>query len=250
METPNETTQTAAAEAAAPTMADIEKQYFSPVDLNTPETQATINKVNAILAAAGVKPTFNFDPAKGVEPGFGIAIVPITERVAERGNVTKGCAIVQVPDPQTVAAHEKGAEFINKSILGKLVAKVSNAVRSASASIPASMEDFLVSTRSGEGLATYRELAPGFVKGLKKMGISIMNTNLLRQIFSSKEFAEDQFPKIPQEKWEYLLNLMVDQAGKKNLDPAILNHWKETRNVTEMTLADDFDTEAFGELIS
>lgn len=251
-ETVNNTTapatgSNAAAQAEQPTMADIERAYFSPAELAAPETAETLSKVQAILAAAQVAPVYNFDPQEGVAPGFGLAVYPITERVESRGNVTKGCAIVQIPDPATVAQHEKGAEYINNAILRNLTSKIGSALRSQSASLPTTVEDFLTS-RTGEGLATYRELAPHFIKGLKKLGLKTVTVQLLRQIFSSKEFAEDQFPKIPQEKWLFLLDMMIQQATEKKLDPSILNHWKETRDTTEMDIAEDFDTEAFAKL--
>lgn len=233
--------------AATPTLDDISKQYFSPADLGKPETAATLNKVGSILASLGKTPVMNFDPAKGPAAGFGVAVLPITERQENRGNVVKAIGICQIPDPVTIANSEGGAEFINTSILRSVMARIMSALRTSAASLPATVTDFITVAR-GEGLETFRELAPAFVKVLKSKGFTIMNAQTLRQVFSSKAFAEEQFPKVSQDKWVFLIDLMISKAAEAKLSPAILEHWKTTRDQTMVAIGDDFDLEAFKDL--
>ena len=154
--------------------------------------------------------------------------------------------LLAVPDVATIAEHEQGAGFIRDTIVSNLMERAASAVRPrgsdpfmADASVlPFTVEQFISPARRGEGLATFRALAGDFVKVLKKKGIPFLSVSLFRQILESRAFAESQFPAIPQEKWETVLNVMVSAAGKKGLDPAILNHWKETPDSVEIETGD------------
>ena len=225
---------------------DVQKRYFGP-DVLATEGQTYLGMVSSI---PDVKISKNFD--EEIPAGFGVSIFPISRRGAE-GNEIIGVAVAAIPDPETIANHEKGSDFIRNVLISAFQAKVANAVRpradgSTAGSIPASIEDFITSQRGSGSLKTYTAMATVFVKTIKKMGIKFMTSQILKQTLQSKAFAESQFPKIPQDGWEKILHAMVSKAANEGLDPAILNHWLATRNDAEMHIAEDLDFSMFEDM--
>lgn len=242
--------------ADTPTLETLDKEYFAPSDLQAGADRA--NEVLAICNSLNIAPIRNFDPEKSFKEGYGIAILPIKERL-EGVTKTTGICIAAIPDPATIAESEGGEEYIRNVILNAVIAKLQNSVRprtngSVASSVPFTVTDFITSSRGGESMASFSKLAPVFVKALKKKGIIYMTVVLLRQILQSASFATEQFPKFPQEAWENLLGTMISKCetyqedGKTiKLDPAILNSWKETRNSVE--IEQDIDLSDFADLV-
>lgn len=221
----------------------ISRDYFPPAKLVDAESQ--VAEVLEVCEANKIKPVYNFDTDKDFPEGYGLAILPIKTRHASRGNVVTGMAIVALPDPVEVEAHDKGKEFIRNCVIDAELAKVANAVRprsdgSTAASVPYTVEDFITSARAAESLAAFRELAPSYVKALKKQKMSIMTATILRQVLSSAQFAAQQFPTVAAEKWEGVLDKMIARAKSKGLEPGIMDHWKETRATSTVEMG-DFD---------
>lgn len=232
------------------TLEDVQKRYFAPDQLG--DAQSVISKIVAIAKEGQLKR--NFDPDADFPDGYGFAIIPLAQRVTGKGNVTIGVALAAIPDPEIVGAHEKGAEFIRSAIVDVFMAKVANACRpradgTTAPSIPYEITDFLESRRGRENLKAFSEIAPLFVKALRQKGIKYMTAQLLRQTLQSKQFAETQFEKIPQEAWQKVLDGMVVKAKKEGHDPAILVSWKETRDTTEVADIGDLTVEDFDNLI-
>lgn len=226
----------------------VRRQFFSPDQLD--RASEAVSAAAAICEASNLPFMMGFDG----EPttGFGIGIVPITKRAETRGTVLLGVVIAQVPTAETIAGHPKGADYIESLIQADLLTKAKLAVAprgnstAIMGSIPASVEDYIISSR-GEGLATYRELAPVYVSSLKKMGLKLLNAQLLRQILESSAFAQHQYQNVDNAVWIKILDLMVGHAKREGLDTAILEHWKATRDEVEIDLG-SIDVEMFAAL--
>lgn len=228
---------------------DVKKRYFSPDTL-----EDAVAYVNLVSAIEGIKVQTNFDMAdpNALPDGYGLAILPINQRLPDgKGNQTIGVAIAAIPDPATVGLHEKGEDFIRSIITDVLCARVTNAVRpradgSVAGTIPFKIEDFLESQRGRESLKAFSAIAGIFVKALRRKGLKLITSQSLRTILQSATFAQSQFAKIPQAKWETLLHAMIGSATKLGHDPAVLKNWLETRNETEAQEIEDID---FGDLV-
>ena len=229
---------------------DIKKEYFPSGKLA--DAQLAIEKVNKIADEHGLGMVFNFDTDAEFPAGYGIAIVPVTKNSGGK-NVTVSVAVAAIPDMETIQAEEGGQQFINKSVIASMIAKLSNAVRprgetgETAASIPYSVADFITSNRPEGVLLAYRKLATAYVKVLRKKGLTYITDSILRQILQSAAFAEQQFPTIEQSKWEQILDSMVARAEADDLAPGMLNEWRKSRDSAELVDSDidlsdiDFD---------
>lgn len=241
-----------AAEDAKFTLGDVTRRYFSPDQLPK-EASDYLKKVIEVAAIGEIKR--NFDPEKPFPEGYGLAFIPLSKRDASgKGNITIGIAVAAIPDPELVGAHEKGGEFIRDAITDVFMAKIANACRpradgTTAPTIPYEIMDFLESRRGRETLKAFSEIAPIFVKALRKKGIRFMTAQLLRQTLQSKQFAESQFEKIPQEAWQKVLDGMIVKAKSEGHDPAVLVDWKQTRDATEVPDIGELTAEDFDNLV-
>ncbi len=229
----------------------LKREYWGPYELE--KAMAQVQEAITIAEHNNVEPVYNFDRETEFPEGYGIALLPIKERVGDRGNVVRGLCVAAMPDPDTLAQHEKGAAFIREAVVSNFLAKLANAVRPRSAgqsapSAPFTVEDFITSARAAESLASFRELAPQYVKALKKKGLSIITSPILRQVLTSAQFAEQQFPHIDGAKWDGVLAKMIAKAKVKGLDPGIMEHWVSTRAETEINMG-DFDLDGLDVLM-
>ena len=236
-----------------PSLESIEKAYFPSTAID--KAGEAIGKAQEIAAANGLECTYNFDIEKEFESGYGVVIDHIAKRSAE-GNKILGILIGAVPDFETVMNAENGADFVKDSVVDKMLAKLKNAVRprgeenTVSASVPFTVVDFITSNRPEGILIAFNALAPAYVKMLKKKGLSLMTVAILRQTLQSAAFAEQNFPKISQEKWVTILDSMVTKATSEGKAIGILTDWKETRVSAELIDGDvdlsDLDFDAIG----
>lgn len=238
----NNQSDTAVAEAPttqAATMQDVEKKFFPPEQLEAGTTY--INEVMEIAGAENVEPVFNFDPTAEFPNGYGISIIPLTKRVAERGNLIYGVVIAAIPTVETLAADEAGANYINKLVTDSLLRQVAASAKpkdeGAITSIPFKIEDFVTTSRTS-GLAAFNAVATDYVKALKTKGLKFMSKVLLRQVLASAAFAEQQFPRLSQENWQLVLDSMVAHVKQKGMEAGILGHWKSTRDEVEIDTSD------------
>jgi len=218
-----------------PTLQDIEKKYFSIDALE--EGLGYVNSVIGIAENEAVEAVFNFDPSEDLPEGYGLAVIPQTKRVPERGNQTIGVTIAAIPDFDTVMDDDAGKSWIIKQVQNLLMKQVDIAAKpkdeGALVSIPFKLSEFITSTRSS-GLVAFNLVASLFVSALKKKGLKFMTKVLLRQVLASAAFAEQQFPRIDQENWQIVLNSMIAHAKKENIDAGVLKHWLDTRDQTEI----------------
>ena len=233
---PIETVEAGTAEI--PSLETVEKAYYPSSDIA--KAGEAIGLAQEIAAANGIECTYNFDIEKEFESGYGVVIDHIAKR-GKDGNQILGILIGAVPDFETVMNADNGADFVKDSVVDKMLAKLKNAVRprgednTVSASVPFSVIDFITSNRPEGILIAFNSLAPAYVKMLKKKGLSLMTVAILRQTLQSEAFAEQNFPKISQEKWVTILDSMVAKATQDGKAVGILTDWKETRASAELT---------------
>ena len=232
------------------TMENVEKRYFAPDQLE--DAQTYLGKVTNVCPDGTIKR--NFNPEETFPDGYGLAVVPISKRVEGKGNVSIGVVVAAIPDPASVANHEKGGEFIRSAITDVFMSKVANSCRprpdgTTATTIPFSIEDFIESRRGRESLKAFTEVASAFVKALRKKGIKYMTPGLLRQTLQSKAFAATQFEKINQNAWQKVLDAMIVKAKAAGHDPAILVNWKDTRDSVEVVEIEDLDLDDLDSLV-
>lgn len=232
------------------TMQDIERRYFAPDHLQ--DANEYINEAIAICENEGVQPIMNFDADADFPDGYGLAVIPITKRVAEQGNVTIGISVDAVPSFDLVMDDEQGAEYVRKLVQADFLRQIATASKPREdgqlTSIPFKLLDFVTSTRKG-GLEAFNAVASIFVTVLKKKKLKFMTKVLLRQILSSASFAEQQYPNIDQQSWVTVLNAMIAQNKKNGIEAGVLQHWIDTRDEVEVT-EQDIDLSDLGDLLS
>jgi len=235
------------------TIENLRREYFAPAEL----AKANEELAKVVHAASMLKLAvrYNFDPNAEFPAGYGIAVIPNQQQVKGQGNVVTGVAIAAIPDPATIGAHEGGTDFIQNVVVNACMAKVANAVRvradgSVASSVPYSIADFITSMRGAEGtLATYNALAPDMVKALRQKGLKHITSGILREVLQSSAFAAEQFTKIDQAKWVMVLDAMIVRAKAKNLDSAVLENWKSTRDSAEIAV-DTLDISDMADLVA
>lgn len=234
------------------TLDSIDRRYYGPESVA--DASEYVSNCVEVCEAAGVPVFWNFNPEPDeetgeVEPlpdGYGIAVAPIQQRSGQGSMNVIGLVVATAPSYDAVALDEKGNIFIQDLvqdvIVGKLIAaarpKPNETLGQTPFTLPVSIADFIESRR-GESLKSYTEIAPAFVGALKKMGMKYINATMLRQCLQSTEFAAQQFPKIDQTSWLVAIDNMRGQAVAKKLDPAIYDHWKESRDSAGMAEIDD-----------
>ena len=218
---------------------DISRKSFAPEDLQN--AQAYIGKAVGAAKAGGISPVFNFDVNEELPAGYGLSVIPLTERIAGQGNVTKGLCIAAVPSVSAILQAESGNAWVVKQITDILVRSIKSAASpsadGAITSIPFKIDDFTTSTRSS-ALAAFNAVASLYVKALKDKGLKFMSKGLLRQVLSSAAFAEQQFPRIGQDNWQVVISSMVAHTSKEGIDSGILKHWAATRDSIEVSTVD------------
>jgi hypothetical protein len=235
MNQPAEQVQTAQTEKA-PTVQDVEKKFFSSD--NVEKGGAYVNQVVELASAANIEPTLNFNPEEALPEGYGLAVIPLTKRVPERGNVVNGVCIAAIPEIGTISEAEGGQDWINKLVTDALIRNVSSAAKpkeeGALTSLPLSVHDFITTSRSS-GLAAFNEFASNYVTALKKKGLKFMSKVLLRQTLSSAAFAKQTFPRIDQTNWELVIKSMIQHAQQAGIEQGVLKMWLDNRNSVEAT---------------
>lgn len=250
---PEQAIQAEQAEPAAK-LADVKRSWYR---LNTDESATAAaheyGLFEAIESIEGIEIAQNFEGE--VPEGYELALGPLTKTGklpdGTSGQVNIGLFAAAIPSLDAILAHEKGEDWVRRTVANKLIAAVVQSIKTASATRPHTVEDFIVSSRStAESLAGYRKVASMYVKGLQAKNLPEMSDTLLRQILSSQAFATARYPDKKPELWEHLLDLMIRAAEKEGKPAGIMEVWKATRNTAEMAEPEDLsfdDLDAIGE---
>lgn len=240
---------------SGPKLDDLKRQYFGPAKQD--EAAAAIDGARTICAAHKIPVAFNWKAEDGekLPEGYGVAVIPITQRREGAGNVPVGLYVVGIPDLDLITEHTKGKAWLRDIAEAALMNKFANTVRPKDGqetplSVPFSVDDFITRADRDQGLAFFRAIQSNYVGALNKMfQRKIMNGTMLRQVLSSAAFAVQQFPKFGQDLWEKLLEKMIAEANAKGDEPGILVNWKETRDQTAIEIADDWDMDDLNKML-
>ena len=192
---------------------DIERTVF-PSD-NMEKASKRIGDVLAICLHENVPVDFTWDTDQELPDNYSIAIVPLTETIKGKGRVIMSVLIGVFPDIQTILQDAAGAAWAVKKLSENLISQLKNTrnkmINAAELDeFPFTVADF-VSTGKTSVYAGYNLVAVDFVKALKKKSksLSFISKILLRQILASAQFAEQQFPRIDQKNWVFIINSMI-----------------------------------------
>ncbi len=233
-------------ETAAPVMLkldDIKKRYYAPSQL--PQAGELLQQIHD----AGLNPEMNFKSEEEFPANYGLLVMPLVKRQGGPGEGNKkiGVAVCAIPDLELFGESEKGKAFVRNIVSNYCAGRIQNALRPKADGtkadiIPFAIEAFLESKRGRESFKAYQDVAPIFVKALKKKGMGFMNPALLKQVLQFSEFALEKFGNIPQEVWEQIIGKMVVMTRDKfNNDPSVIEGWLATRNDATLPEVETFE---------
>ena len=234
-----QTENNAADDNSIETLQDIEKRYFSPDEVLT----LGVNYFNAVQdVAETIASNFDVDSEEGFPEGFGLAIIPISER-QDGKNVVTSVVAAAVPTLAQIQATDGGTAFIDEMLQNALMTKVANAARPKDGQVgapvlPKSVADFMEGARR-ESLKGYQAVAMIFVKKMKKKGMKTLTPVQLRECLQSAATANQYYPNVSQTFWEKLANGIIQLGEKKKLDMQPVKHWLETRDEASARVVDD-----------
>lgn len=215
---------------------NLDRSYFSPDEME--QAAEAIAEVQTNVPENKIELNYKLDETDQPPEGFGIAIIPVSQRIDGSTQVISVC-IAAVPDPRLVAEEEDGADFVNNLVVDHFCTKVASAARPrASGGVgtkPRTIRDFITSMKRDSGLKSYNAFAADFVSALKKYGFgTTLDRNVLRSCLASKAYATAQYPSVPDEMWLKVLSSMRARAETDKLDVQIFSHWENTRANAEL----------------
>ena len=182
-----------------------------------------------------------------------VAIIPLRKPI--NGRVTEkrliGIAIAPTPSLETIAEHAKGTAWIENTVNRKLFGKIRASVMPKEASgrplgiLPATVEDYIVSSRGAFDMEGFNASASVVVKVLRQV-LPTIDKRILRQCLESQAFADSIYAeKFTREDWLAVIAKMRAVAVNKNEDVACFDHWVATRDevVNVVEGVDEFDVE-------
>jgi len=250
-ETETETEENA---SAIKTLDDVKKRYFAPDEV----FEKGGEYFAAVSAVAGENGLIsNFDLAKNPDDGgfpenYGLAIIPISQRTNEGKNETVAVVAAAIPTLSQILSAENGQNFVAELVSAMLTTRVANAARPRDGQtgvpiLPRSLADFMEGGRR-ESTKGFMDVAPAFVKELKRKGMKQLTVAMLRECLQSTATARQYFPKISQEAWVKLGNIIIAMGEKQGHDMSVPRHWVETRDEASARVVDDSVLEGlFGE---
>lgn len=231
--------------AAKLTLDNLEQKIFAPEQLA--EGAAFLKEVQAL----GSYFVANFTNDTVPPDNYGLLIAPLQRRKGDgTGNETFGAIAAMVPTLEALSSHgPEGLQFVRDAVLQNMRTKIANAARpdkdmQPKGTIPFTIQDF-IEDRSPDGMMkAFNTVGPNAVTALREKGMSFMNLALLKQLLMSAAFAETQFPKIKQEIWVNVGNLIIKMARDKSLDVSMIENWLATRDNAAASEIENIDISA------
>lgn len=231
--------------AAKLTLDNLEQKIFAPEQLT--EGGAYLAEVQAL----GCYFVSNFTKDTATPENYGLLVAPLQRRKTDgTGNETFGAIAALVPTLEALSSHgPEGLQFVRDAVLQNMRTKIANAARpdkdmQPKGTIPFTIQDF-IEDRSPDGMMkAFNTVGPNAVTALREKGMSFMNLALLKQLLMSAAFAETQFPKIKQDIWVNVGNLIIKMARDKSLDVSMIENWLATRDNAAASEIADIDLSA------
>jgi hypothetical protein len=278
--TVNAGSETAPVAKTFKSLADVERIYFAPSDIETKGMET----LKAIMTIPNISDAIAFNGTWSTDGNFpeshGLFILPVGETVpvmvdvknadgtvtqvpskTDKHRVTKAVVVAAVPTLDALNTSDAGKAFVWDGVVAQFATKLRNSALRAEdlgkATLPFSVDEFIEKSERGaadQGLRSYKELAPIFVKALGKKNITT-NAQLLREMLQSSKFAEALMPNVKQVVWVKTLEAMKEYAASAEavkkfgsaLSVTIFDHWLATRDQAQVEVAVDdidFDTAA------
>jgi len=234
------------------TVQDIKRTHFNMAELEKagPMIEAVIAAVQKEQGVEDALIKTNFDMEKEFPEGYGVVIQPINQKVEREVDGKKkkiveviGVAIGAIPDYDAIMADKDGAEWARLAVYTAMIQKFANATREDASDelVPFAIEDFCTSRRPEGVLNGYREVAPKMIAALKKQGMKWLTDAIFRQCLTSSAYAEQTFPNVAQEKWELIIDKMIEACSKSEISAGVMVDWKETRKNAGLPDIKDID---------
>lgn len=198
-------------------------------------------RIDAALAAAehiGASVTTNVREDSELPDGYVPAIVRVSERdEAAKKNVTKTVFVGHIPSLAALWETSQGQVFVHNAVADALVRQVVGAIKREE-TLPFRLEDF--TTPRGQEHEAFRKGKADMVKLLRKRGgLKAIDANTLEMCLRSQAYAESAgYAKVPAEKWERVIDMMIHVGKANDWNTLGLQHWKETRRTEELEFGD------------
>jgi hypothetical protein len=230
------------------TMSDkIKKKLFHYTKLEDSESHVadvlqTVEECNGIVR-------FSFDTNEEFPEKYNLAVLPINRKYNGKSHV-QGVTIGAVPSVDLLMETDVGKEWVFQQAERQLQVILANAARpddkgNLNEDLPLSVASFIESSSGGrEGvLVAYNTLAPRAIKALKDLSAVFkgLDVKTLRQLLQASEFAERFMPKVKQAFWEKVLDNMLDECEKEDLNPGMLAEWRKTRDTAGLPEVQEVD---------
>lgn len=232
-----------ASETVFETLDDIEKRYFSPDEVAGPGGEYFAASAELTTLITNFDMSAEMGSEAGFPDGYGLAVIPISQRTEAGKNETVAVVAAAVPTLDMILSAEGGRDFVDDLVNSALMTKIANAARPRPGQtgvpiLPRTLADFMEGGRR-ESIKGFTEIAPLFVKRLKAKGMKNINPAMLRECIQSTAIAKQYFPNVSQENWIRLANGVVQLGEAKKLDMSVVKHWIETRDEAGARVIDD-----------
>jgi len=269
-------TEATAADTAAPAAAPVDKalaldnldrHWFEPG--KEADAEKAINAAVAIANHHNLPVAANWDTSTPKPADYALAIVPQMLTVKQSDGTGKqipvGLYIGALPTPEAIAANgDAGNAWLRKVMVEAVINRFANCTRvirnpknpaqfRQPSSVPFKVEEFITAAGRDNSLVYFRKVAPAYVDLLKTKGVGTqpgavtMTRDVLQAVLSSAATAAQLYGKVPQARWETLLDKMLADAKAAGIDPGLVAVWRASRDTVEVQ-PDDFDLDGLDSL--
>lgn len=260
-------TTTAPATDKALALDNLTRAWFEPG--KEADAEKAINAAVAIATHHGLPVAANWDTSTPKPADYALAIVPQMLTVKQTDGTGKqipvGLYIGALPTPEAIAAHgDAGNAWLRKVMVEAVTNRFANCTRvirdpknpaafRQPSSVPFKVEEFITAAGRDNSLVYFRKVAPAYVDLLKTKGVGTqpgavtMTRDVLQAVLSSAATAQQLYAKVPQARWETLLDKMLADAKAAGIDPGLVAVWRASRDTVEVQ-PDDFDLDGLDSL--
>ncbi len=260
-------TATAPAEDKTLALDNLTRHWFEPG--KETDAEKAINDAVRIAQHHNLAVAANWDTTQPKPADYALAIVPQMLTVKQSDGTGKqipvGLYIGALPTPEAIAANgEAGNAWLRKVTVEAVINRFVNCTRvirdpknpaqfRQPSSVPFKVEEFITASGRDNSLVYFRKVAPAYVDLLKakkvgtQPGTVTMTRDVLQAVLSSASTAAQLYAKVPQARWETLLDKMLADAKAAGIDPGLVAVWRASRDTLEVQ-PDDFNLDCLDSL--